>query len=167
MFFIIWFVLPNYLKAQELKQKDSVTTVADFQFPTSIGWVNDFENILSSGQENKLSRTIKKFEWKTSNEICIVTIDSIRPYDNFADYTTDLANFWGIGKKDKNNGLLIVFSMKLREMRIGTGFGVENILTDKICKHIIDNMMVPEFKKVKYFKGLKKGVNELIKKWEE
>ncbi|MDP2060027.1 MAG: TPM domain-containing protein, partial [Flavobacteriaceae bacterium] len=45
------------------------------------------------------------------------------------------------------------------------GTGTEMILTDEICKEVIDNTIIPEFKNGEFYSGIKKGVNELIKKW--
>lgn len=146
--------------AQQNNKQDSL-----FKFPTPTGFVNDYENILTTTQEKRLTKIIEAFEKKTSNEICIVSVSTILPYTNFAQYTTNLANAWGVGKKDKNNGLLIVLSKKAREVRIGTGLGTERILTDKICTTIVDKTMIPEFKKGNYFKGIKAGVKDIIKHW--
>jgi len=164
LFVVLWICINNSINAQ-VNNKDSANTLNKFKFPQSLGCVSDFENILTVKEEKKLRLIIERFEKKTSNEICIVTIDSIKPYDNIADYTNDLGNAWGIGKKDKDNGLAIVISRTMRNVRVGTGIGTKKILTDSICKKVIDEMMLPEFKKARYFKGLKKGVRALITYW--
>ncbi len=57
--------------------------------------------------------------WKeTTNEIAIVTISSFEPYETLFEYSLELGNYWGIGKKDKNNGIAIVFGQKIRQIRI-------------------------------------------------
>lgn len=136
-----------------------------FKFTKPIGYVNDFENIFTSEQRIKLDKRIGVYELETTNEIVIVTIDSIEPYENINDFATDLSNEWGIGKTEKNNGLLILFSKSLREIRISTGLGTEKILTDEICKKVIDQTIIPEFKKGNYYNGIEKGLTELIAKW--
>jgi uncharacterized protein len=133
--------------------------------PEYVGYVNDFENILTDKQEKELSEVIRRFEKRTSNQIAIITVDSITPYTNMKGYATNLANKWGVGQKDKNNGLLIVVSSKLRQTRIATGLGTEKVLTDQICQRIIDEQMIPFFKKGEYYKGLQEGLTELISNW--
>ena len=64
-----------------------------------------------------------------------------------------------------NNGLVIVVSKNLKQTAISTGFGTEKILTDLICKKVIDSVMIPEFKKDEFSTGIKKGLAELISKW--
>jgi len=53
----------------------------------------------------------------------------------------------------------------LRKIRISTGYGTENILTDEICQKIIDEKIIPEFKKGNYYEGIEIGIIELIDKW--
>ena len=52
-----------------------------------------------------------------------------------------------------------------RQIGIATGTGTELILTDKICKEVIENTIIPEFKNGEFYKGIKNGVTELIEKW--
>ena len=95
----------------------------------------------------------------------MVTIDSIKPYQNIQKYATDLGNKWGIGNEEKNNGLTIVVCNPCRQIAIATGLGTEMILTDVICKNVIQQTIIPEFKNGKFYNGIKNGVTELIEKW--
>ena len=109
--------------------------------------VSDYENILSPVEEQALSLRIQYFEDETTNQIVIVTIDSIpKQYDNSLDYATAIANYLGVGQKDKDNGLLILVSRSQREVGIATGYGTEKVLTDSICQLIIDDYLIPNFK---------------------
>lgn len=142
------------------------TTEITNRFPSPLGFVSDFEQIFSLEQRLELEKTLKNYEKESEREIAIVTVNSIEPYLDIASYSMDLANEWGIGKADKDNGLLILISSSLREVRISTGYGTEKKLTDKICKEIIDQMMIPQFKIERYFEGVQSGLSELIKKWD-
>ena len=128
--------------------------------------VNDFELIFTVEQLEKLTLMIKEFEKNTSNQIAIVSIKSIGSYTDFDKFAVDLSNYNGIGLKEMNNGLSIDFSKNLRKIRISTGLGTEKILTDEICKNIIDQTIIPEFKNGDYYSGIEKGMAELIAKWE-
>ena len=134
-------------------------------FPEPIGYVNDFENILTDEQEAELTKFLTVYEQNTSNEVAVVTLSSIKDYTNFDQYAIDLSNLWKIGKKDKNNGLTIVFSKSLRKIRIVTGFGTKKKLTNEICKQVIDKIIIPEFKKGEFYDGILLGLAELMKKW--
>ncbi|TRO66797.1 TPM domain-containing protein [Christiangramia sabulilitoris] len=135
------------------------------QFPEYRGFVNDFNNIFTHDQIQDLEILLHEYEKQTSNEIAVVTINSIEPYDQIQWYTTDLANYWGIGSKGRGNGLLILLDNNKKKIWISTGKKTEKILTDKIVKQIIDSIIIPEFKKDKYYDGIVKGVEEIKVKW--
>ncbi len=125
--------------------------------------VNDFSNIFSQIQRDSLTNKILQYEKQTTNEIAIVTLDSIN--GNIRFYGFNLANKMGVGKKDKNNGLLILLVKNLRKVNISTGLGTEKILTDSICQEIINRKMIPEFKKGDFYKGIDAAVDDVILKW--
>jgi uncharacterized protein len=153
---------------KEYSETKSAELVLDSigSFPFPIGSVSDYEKVFNESQISNLTEKISEYEQKTTREIAIVTVSSIEPYENIADYSTDLANEWGIGNPDSDNGLLILFSKNLREIRISTGLGTEKKLTDEICKNVIDKTIIPEFKNGDYYNGIEKGLSELIKIWE-
>jgi len=134
----------------------------DFKFPDYIGFVNDFEGIFTEGQIKELNDIISKHEKETTNEIAIVTINSFEPYETLFDYSLGLANYWGIGKKDKNNGVAIVFGQKIRQIRIQVGYGLENKLKEEEAKKIIDDIIITEFKKGDFYTGIKNGLIAII-----
>ena len=162
------FIFPNYIgipftayqSQKEWKEADSIT-----KFPKPIGFVNDFEQIFTIEQRQLLEMKLTEYEKSTTREFVIITIDSIKPYENIKNFATDLSNEWGIGKKETNNGIAIVMSKSLRQIRISTGLGTEKILTDEICKNIIDQTIIPEFKNGDYYSGIEKGITELMSKW--
>jgi len=151
--------------AQKNETKTTISEIKKGTFPKPIGYVNDFERIFTTEQKDKLENTISNFENLTTNEIVIVTIESIYPYKNIKDYSTDLANNWGVGKKGKDNGLVIVFSKRLRLIQISTGNSTEKILTDEICKSVLDQKIIPELKNGNIYGGIEIGLAELIAKW--
>lgn len=131
-----------------------------FLFPFKpMGWVSDFEDIYSSGEELELDSMINDFEEETSVEIAIVTLDSSWvSADRFDGFTFTIANSWGVGKKGKNNGVLIGISRGLRMIRIQNGYGIETIMSDDETKKILEEYILPEFRKGMYFQGTKRGL---------
>lgn len=145
----------------KIEQKNTSLT-----FPEKIGYVNDYAKVFDSLKIVSLNEKLKNFDKQTTNQIVVVSInDDKLNQDNFDDYVIDLSNHWGVGTAEKNNGLTFVFSPQLRRMRITTGIGTQEILTDEICADIIKNIIIPEFKKEKYFEGINKGVDECIRLW--
>jgi len=139
---------------------------SDFKFPDKIGTVNDFEGVFTNEQNSELNGIISNHEKQTTNQIVIVSIKSYAPYETLFDYSLKLANYWGVGQKDKNNGIAIVFGKQIREIRIQVGYGLEKKLKDDEAKRIIDNVIIPEFKKDDYYSGIKKGLGAIIKEIE-
>lgn len=129
-----------------------------------VGYVNDFEHLLDSTQIKQLTKLIVGFEAKTTNEIAVLTIADFSTYgDDIEGFSKNIFNSWGIGKKDKNNGMLIVVSAHKRLIRISTGLGVNATLTDDLGDHIINDIMIPEFIKKDYATGITNSVVEIIK----
>jgi predicted acetyltransferase len=127
--------------------------------------VTDFENILSSKQEKYLDSMIKAYEKKTTVQIAVITIDtSMISRKEFENYVYRIANGWGVGQKQKNNGVTIGLSKGYRFMRIENGYGIQNILTDNETKKIIDSAFIPYFKKGEYFEGIVNGLEAIMKK---
>lgn len=87
----------------------------------------------------------------------LVTVPSIAPYTEF-EYAQMLFDKWKIGKKGKDNGVIVLLAVRERRWRIQTGYGVEGILTDALCSRIGRNEIVPYFKQGEYAQGLYSGV---------
>ena len=162
---LLFLFLVCSLSSCKSKNETELVSNPTLKFPKPIAYVSDFEQVFTSEEHEALEKLIVVNELKTTNEIAIITISSIEPYNTITDYATDLGNEWGIGKADEDNGLLIVFSKTLRKIQISTGYGTEKILTDSICKNVIDQFMIPEFKNDNYYHGIKKGLEELISLW--
>ena len=103
--------------------------------PSPQGRVNDFAGVISQEYKEKISALIGEVEVKTSAEITVVTQESIAPYDEFQ-YAQKIFDEWKIGKRGKDNGVLILIAVKERAWRIHTGYGMEGILSDSLCSSI-------------------------------
>ena len=132
-------------------------------FSKPIGYTNDFEHILSPNEIDALDSIIKFFENETTIQIAIVTLDSSYVAKEKFDYfITALGNAWGVGQKNKKNGIMIGVSASLRKIKISNGYGIEAKLSDNETKKIIDEIILPEFKEGNYYKGLKKGLAAIM-----
>jgi len=130
--------------------------------PTSLKkYVVDETGTLTSTQINSLMTKLVNFEKTTSNQIIVYIINSLNgePIENVA---VEIARKNKIGKKDKNNGVLLLVAMKDRKMRIEVGYGLEGALTDANSRQIIDKDMKPAFKQGKYYEGIDKAVDDII-----
>lgn len=123
--------------------------------------VNDLANVLSPQQEQELEDKLLNFDKTTSTQITIVTIKSLDGYE-VAQYAVELANEWGIGRKGKDNGVLVLAAIDDRRMNISTGYGLEGALPDVITGRIIRNEMAPSFKQGDYYAGFNKAADAII-----
>ena len=127
--------------------------------PQARGFINDYVQLFTESETRILDSIIRAYEKKTTVEIGLATVNAAMVTNqDFEDYTLVMLRVWGVGKKEKNNGILIVISPDLRRMRIQNGYGIEKILSDLETKQIIDDVFVPKFKEGKYFEGTRNGI---------
>jgi uncharacterized protein len=120
-------------------------------------YVVDDAAILTEEQENGISLVCAELESKIGSQIVVYSISSLNnaPIAEFANRTF---NTWGIGRKDYNDGILIVLAVNDGKVRIEVGYGLENIITDIIAQNIIDEEMVGHFRKKEYYEGILNAV---------
>ncbi|WP_397361927.1 TPM domain-containing protein [Olleya sp. R77988] len=129
--------------------------------------VNDYADIFTKTEEDSLSKIIIDYEKTSTNQICVYVIDSVPSLDNPVVYATKIANKLGVGQKEKDNGLLLLISKNDKKIAFATGYGTEKIVTDSICKRLIDSTLVPSFKKGNYFEGVLQALDTIKVKWED
>jgi|GEM_PF-198107 len=135
--------------------------VAAPNFPSLSDRVVDQANILSLNTEADLKRLLQQHENETSNQVVVVTLKSLEGYD-IADYGYQLGRHWGIGHKDKDNGVLLIIAPHERKMRIEVGYGVEGTLTDALSSYIINQDIVPHFKQDSFDEGVLAGTKAIV-----
>lgn len=127
--------------------------------------IQDYADLFTPFEEDSLSKIILNYEKNSSNEICIYTIDSIPNKDNIVVTASKLANQLGVGKANKNNGLFLLIAKNNRKVAFATGHSTEKILTDSICKKLIDSTLIPHFKNDAFFEGVIKILDSTQLKW--
>lgn len=131
-------------------------------FPELTGRVVDQAEILSQKEEISLSLILQQHEQSSSNQIVIVTLNSLNGYD-IADYGYQLGRYWNLGQKDKNNGVLLIISMQEKKLRIEVGYGLEGALPDKIAHEIIEYVLKPKFRQGSFYTGITEATSSIIK----
>lgn len=135
---------------------------ANNNLPAPSGFVNDFEKLFTVSEKANLESILSDYDSKTSTQIVIVTIDtSLVSSDSFDNYTLKLLRVWGVGQKEKNNGILIGISKAYRKVRIQNGYGIEKVLSNGDTKEIIDQVLIPHFREERYYEGVLEGVEEI------
>ena len=127
-------------------------------YPSPVGHVNDFANIIPANVKQNLETKLREYQNKTSIEIVVVTVRSLEGMSE-ADYTIGLARSWGVGDKQKNNGVVLLVAPNERKVRIETGYGIEADLTDSQAGVIIRDNIIPYFKQGRMVDGIVAGVS--------
>lgn len=128
--------------------------------------VNDFAGILSENEYSKLENTLEEFARQTSTQIVVVSVADLEGYDK-AEYAFELGEKWGVGQKDKDNGIVVILKPKTGnsngQVFIATGYGLEGVLPDAIVnRDVVDNEMIPRFKQNDYYGGLVAGLDVIM-----
>jgi uncharacterized protein len=127
--------------------------------------VNDFTGTLAPQEQQLLERKLRDYHDSTSTQIYVITIANTDGY-TLAQLSPEFFKEWGIGQKDKNNGVLILVKPKQGrehgDVFIGTGYGMEGVLPDVYCKRIIEQVMIPHFRREDYYLGIDNAVSAII-----
>lgn len=130
-------------------------------FPQPRGYVNDFAGVLDPTAHRRLEARLSAYEQETTNQIAIALFPSLegRTIDEVG---VKLFEEWKIGKRGKDNGILIVVGLKERRVRIDVGYGLEGKVPDAQTGRIIREMIAPSFQQDRYAEGVERAVEELI-----
>jgi uncharacterized protein len=135
--------------------------LAALHFPALTGRVVDQAHLLSPSTEQSLEQQLADFETQTTDQIVVVTINSLEG-TSIEDYGYQLGRAWGIGQKDKNNGVLLIVAPKERKVRIEVGYGLEGTLTDAASEQIIQNVILPDFRVGHMEQGVIDGTSAIL-----
>jgi len=131
----------------------SVATASGASYPQLTGFVTDNANMIDSSYEAQISALATQIEKNTTVEIAVVTVESFEG-ESKEMYAVNLFKQAGIGKKDMDNGLLILVSKQDREYRFEVGYGLEGVVTDSMYVNIGNRIIEPNFKNGDYGKGI-------------
>ena len=128
--------------------------------------VNDLANVLSDQEEQQMESELVEFDRSTTTQITIVTVPSLEG-NEISDFAFKLGEKWGVGSKDKNNGIVIVFKPKVGNEKgavfVAVGYGLEGIIPDAVANRtVVDKEMIPRFKQEDIYGGLQAGTKVLM-----
>jgi uncharacterized protein len=131
--------------------------------PDPAVYVHDYAGWLSSSEKDALEQKLRSYWDSTSTQIVVMIRPDIGDYDK-ASYAFELGNRWGIGRKDKDNGIVMLIKSVPpdRGVFIATGYGAEGALPDITAGRIIRNTMAPFFRQNQYYNGINAGLDEII-----
>lgn len=138
----------------------SVSEIPNVQLQDHTKHFSNPDGIVSPANAARIDSLLLDARRKSSAEIVVVAVDDIDS-DDIDTYANDLFNAWGIGKSDKNNGILMLMVKDKRKAVIRTGYGAEGIMPDILAGRIIYDVMFPRFREGDYDGGMLQGVTEM------
>ena len=124
-------------------------------------YIYDEDNIIDDDVEEKLNKMLVELEEKTEAEFVVVSVKSLLDL-SIEDYANNLFNTLGIGKKGKDNGVLLLFSRSDEKVRLEIGRGLEGCLNDSKCGRILDNYCIPNRENDEYTKATEMTVKAVL-----
>lgn len=121
------------------------------------------DGILAQSAVSRIDSMLYALENKTGIETVVAAVESIGEQDCF-EFSHTLLNSWGVGKKGKDNGLVILLVTDQRCIQFYTGYGLEGDLPDAICKRIQMQQMVPYLKAGEWDKAMVNGVRAVYQR---
>ena len=140
------------------------TTVSAVTFPDSpkpFRYVNDYTKTLSEKQLDALEAKLAAYSKETSSQIAVVIVPTTGEYE-VSQYAFELGDKWGIGRKNLNNGVLLLIAKDDRKLFIAVGQGLQGVLTDALASQIIRNQIRPYFRNEQYAQGIDNGLDYII-----
>ncbi|MDO8643955.1 MAG: TPM domain-containing protein [bacterium] len=122
------------------------------KLPAPQGFINDFARVIDPVAENRLSLLATQLEQASGIEMVIVTLPTL-DRGEVGDTAVRLFQEWGIGKKGKDNGLLLLAAIQEHEARIEVGYGLEGTINDAYAGRILREILFPAFRQEKYGEG--------------
>jgi uncharacterized protein len=139
----------------------AASTAAQPAFPALTGRVVDEAGLLSPEQEAALTEKLAVLEDRTTDQLVVVTVPSLHGRTT-GEYARGLGSHWGIGREDRDNGVLMLVAPQERQMWIAVGRGLEPILTNARSNEIIQRDLVPAFREGRWNEGISTGVDSIV-----
>lgn len=140
----------------------SVLLFAASEIPPLQARVTDQAEVLDAPTRAALEAKLAAFEQAKGSQIVVLTVNSTQPED-IAQYSIRVVDAWKVGRKGVDDGVLLLFAMQDRTMRIEVGRGLEGVIPDAVAKRVIAEIITPYFQRGEIAGGIDAGVDALIK----
>jgi uncharacterized protein len=138
----------------------ALAALAQPKFPALSGRIVDEAGLLSGPQRAQIEADLAALEGKSSDQLVIYTTKSLQGYP-IEDFGYQLGRAWKIGQAGGNNGVVLIVAPNDRKVRIEVGRGLEGQMTDLMSKIIIDNAILPAFRRGDFAGGIVAGVRDI------
>ncbi|MBC6610977.1 TPM domain-containing protein [Hymenobacter sp. BT507] len=129
--------------------------------PNPFTFVTDKAQLLDATDARKLENGLRTYADNNGTQVVVVTVPTLKGR-SVADYARALGTAWGVGQRDRNNGVVVLIAAQERQVSIQAGSGLRSQITPALTDRIISQQMGPQFKQGRYFAGLRAGLNTLL-----
>lgn len=135
---------------------------AEVAIPPLSKHVTDVTGTLTADQTGTLEQNLAAFESKKGSQIAVLIVPTTAPED-IEQYSLRVVEKWKLGRKNVDDGALLIIAKDDRAMRIEVGYGLEGALNDATSKRIISEIITPYFKQGDFYGGISAGINSMMK----
>jgi len=140
----------------------AVVAGAQVPVPPPAGRVTDLTGTLTNEQKSALEAALRSFEARKGSQVAVLLLPSTGP-ETIEQYALRVAEQWKPGRKNVDDGALLVVAKDDRTVRIEVGYGLEGALTDADSKRIISEIIVPRFRQGDFYGGIAAGVDRILR----
>src|SRR5437773_1649238 len=131
--------------------------------PKPTAYFNDYANVVSKEAAHRFNEQLAQFERETSDQVVVAVFPKLQSDSSIDDYTQRVAQAWGVGQKDRRNGVALFVFVADRKMFIQVGYGLEGALPDITAFDITEYRIKPHFRNGDYEGGLATGIDLICK----
>src|SRR5665213_487436 len=124
--------------------------------------VTDLTGTLTAAQQAELEQKLADFEGRKGAQIAVLLVPTTAP-EQIEQYSIRVAEAWKLGRKQVDDGALLIVAKNDHTLRIENGYGLEGVLTDVASNRIIQNTMVPLLRQGQYFAAISAGVDQMMR----
>jgi uncharacterized protein len=131
--------------------------------PKPTGYFNDYAGVVSKDAAYRFNEQLAQFERETSDQVVVAIFPKMQSDSDIADYTQRVAQAWGVGQKERRNGVVLFVFVQDRKMFIQVGYGLEGALPDVTAFDITEYRIKPHFRTGDYDGGIAVGIDSILK----
>ena len=135
---------------------------AEVPVPPPAGYVTDLTGTLTGEQKSALEQTLRSFEARKGSQVTVLLVPSTAP-ETIEQYGLRVAEQWKPGRRNVDDGAILVVAKDDRTLRIEVGYGLEGALPDATCKRIISEIIVPKFRQGDFYGGIAAGADRILR----
>jgi uncharacterized protein len=124
--------------------------------------VTDLTGTLTAEQQNALEQKLEAFESAKGAQLAVLIVPTTQP-EEIEQYSIRVVEQWKLGRKNVDDGALLIVAKNDHRVRIEVGQGLEGVLTDAMSNRIIDETITPDFRRGNFYGGIDAGLDDMMK----